>query len=320
MIREYIALTKPGIQSLLLFTTLCAMMVAAEGAPPLGVTILTMIGGYLAAGGANALNCYIDRDIDGIMGRTRKRGTVTGAIAPNNALAFGLALSVLSVLVFGFGVNWLAAGLALAGNVYYVVVYTWMLKRRTPQNIVIGGAAGSFPPLVGWAAVTGNLSVLPFLMFAIIYYWTPPHFWALALNKTRDYGNAGVPMMPNVHGVTETKRQMLLYTLMLIPLTVMPAIVGLQGIFYGVAASLLGLRFIHLVVKIVREEGVTPTTWRLYKYSLSYLALLFTAMAVDRYVPFGQPSRPVAHIILDEPGEVIPLGDANAPAAGHEGH
>ena len=239
-VREYIALTKPGILSLLLFTTLCGMMVAAKGAPSLALTIVTMVGGAMAAGGANALNCYIDRDIDGIMGRTSRRPTVTGAIQPRNALIFGLVLSVGSVFVIGFGANWLAAGLALAGNLYYVLIYTLLLKRRTPQNIVIGGAAGAFPPLVGWAAVTGNLTVLPVLMFAIIYYWTPPHFWALALLKQGEYGRAAVPMLPNIVGEAETRKQVLLYTVILAAISLMPVVFGLGEIYFASAVVLSG--------------------------------------------------------------------------------
>jgi protoheme IX farnesyltransferase len=258
------------------------MMVAAEGAPPLGITILTMIGGYLAAGGANALNCYIDRDIDGIMGRTSKRGTVTGSISPTNALVFGLTLSIGSVLLLGFGVNWLAAGLAAAGNVYYVIVYTWMLKRRTPQNIVIGGAAGAFPPLVGWAAVTGDLTVLPFLMFAIIYYWTPPHFWALALLKQGDYGRAAVPMLPNIVGEAETRKQVLLYTVILTAISIMPVVFGL-GEIYLVSAALLSGLFLLFAVRLF----LTPSkrlARETFFYSIWYLALIFMAMVVDRAI------------------------------------
>jgi heme o synthase len=282
LVREYVALTKPGILSLLLFTTLCGMMVAASGAPSLSVTILTMIGGICAAGGANTLNCYIDRDIDGIMGRTSKRPTVTGTIQPRSALIFGLTLSIGSILVLGFGVNWLAAGLALAGNLYYVLIYTNWLKRRTPQNIVIGGAAGAFPPLVGWAAVTNNLTVLPVLMFAIIYYWTPPHFWALALLKQGDYGRAAVPMLPNVVGEHETRKQVLMYTTILAAVSLMPVVFGLGEIYLASAVVLSGLflfwaarLYVHPSKRLARET---------FFFSLWYLALIFGAMVVDRAV------------------------------------
>lgn len=282
LVREYVALTKPGILSLLLFTTLCGMMVAASGAPALSVTILTMIGGLLAAGGANALNCYIDRDIDAIMGRTSKRGTVTGAISPRSALTFGLALSISSVLLLGIGVNWLAAGLAAAGNVYYVLIYTLLLKRRTPQNIVIGGAAGAFPPLVGWAAVTNNLTVLPVLMFAIIYYWTPPHFWALALLKQGDYGRAAVPMLPNVVGEAETRKQVLLYTAILAAVSLMPVAFGLGEIYFVSAVVLSGL-FLLWAARLYYQPSKRLARETFF-YSLWYLALIFGAMVVDRSV------------------------------------
>jgi protoheme IX farnesyltransferase len=204
----------------------------------------------------------------------------------------------------------LSAWLALGGLAFYVLVYTVWLKRLSPQNIVIGGAAGAFPPMVGWAAMTGSISLGALYLFAIIFYWTPPHFWALALNKQRDYGAAGIPMMPNVHGVHETKRQMLLYTLMLIPLTIMPSVVGITGLLYGIAAILLGVRFVQLCWRIVHEDGVTPTTWKLYRYSLSYLALLFVAMAADRWIPFGHRAPPRETIILDQPaapGATVPM-------------
>ena len=281
-LRDYVALTKPGIISLLLFTTLCGMMVAANGAPPLDITIYTLIGGYLAAGGANALNCYIDRDIDGIMARTSKRATVTGRIQPRAALIYGLTLSVTSILLLAATVNLLAAGLALAGNVYYVVIYTWRLKRITPQNIVIGGAAGAFPPLVGWAAVTGNLSVLAALMFAIIYYWTPPHFWALALLKQGEYGRAAVPMLPNIVGEAETRKQVLLYTAILAAVSLMPVAFGLGEIYFACAIILNGLflmwsarLYLHPSKRLARET---------FFYSLWYLALIFGAMVADRVV------------------------------------
>jgi len=282
IVREYVALTKPGILSLLLFTTLCGMMVAAAGTPPLDVTILTLIGGALAAGGANVLNCFIDRDIDGIMGRTSKRGTVTGVIQPRSALIFGLTTTVASIVLLGVAVNWLAAGLALAGNLYYVLVYTLWLKRRTPQNIVIGGAAGAFPPLVGWAAVTGDLAVLPVLMFAIIYYWTPPHFWALALLKQGDYGRAAVPMLPNVVGEAETRRQVLLYTAILTAISLMPVAFGLGEIYLVSAVVLSGL-FLLWAARLYATPSKRLARETFF-YSLWYLALIFGAMVVDRAV------------------------------------
>jgi protoheme IX farnesyltransferase len=282
VVRDYVALTKPGILSLLLFTTLCGMMVAAAGAPPLDLTILTQNGGALAAGGANALNCFIDRDIDGIMGRTSKRGTVTGAIPPGSALFFGVTISTAGVLLLLVSVHWLAALLALAGNLYYVLIYTRWLKRRTPQNIVIGGAAGSFPPLVGWAAVTGDLAVLPVLMFAIIYYWTPPHFWALALLKQGEYGRAAVPMLPNVVGEAETRRQVLLYTAILAAISLMPVAFGLGEIYLASAVVLSGL-FLLWAARLYATPSKRLARETFF-YSLWYLALIFGAMVVDRVV------------------------------------
>src|SRR5680860_223841 len=215
IVADYVALTKPGILSLLLATLLAGMLVAASGFPSFSLVVWTMIGGLLSAGGANALNCYIDRDIDRLMARTRNRPSATGRIAPRSVLTFGIALTVLSFFILGIFPNLLAAFLALIGCLYYVLVYTLYLKRRTPQNIVIGCAAGAMPPLVGWAAVTGGLGVAPILMFALIYYWTPPHFWALALLKQGDYGRAAVPMLPVVAGELETRRQIVLYTILM---------------------------------------------------------------------------------------------------------
>jgi protoheme IX farnesyltransferase len=298
------------------------MFITPAGVPSLALIGWVTLAGYLMAGGANAINMWFDRDIDDRMSRTKLRPVPSGRMPAAAALLFGITLGAAAFTLFWQFVNPLSAWLALGGLLFYVLIYTMWLKRSSPQNIVIGGAAGAFPPLVGWAAMTGSVDLGALYLFAIVFYWTPPHFWALALNKQRDYGNAGIPMMPNVHGVPETKRLMLLYTLMLIPLTIMPAVIGVSGVFYGVAATLLGLRFVQLCWVIFREEGVSPTTWKLYKYSLSYLALLFVAMAVDRYVPFGQPAAPVRHLILDTPGQTIPLGEATAgetidPHAGH---
>jgi protoheme IX farnesyltransferase len=297
---DLVTLTKPRIISLLLITTIAPMFITPAGLPTWQQVAWVTLGGYLMAGGANAINMWFDRDIDDKMTRTRTRPIPSGRIPASAALLFGLTLGTVSFVLFWHFVNPLSAGLALAGLAFYVLVYTIWLKRSSPQNIVIGGAAGAFPPMVGWAAMTGSLSLGAAYLFAIIFYWTPPHFWALALNKQRDYGAAGVPMMPNVHGVHETKRQMLLYTLMLIPLTIMPSIVGVTGLVYGVAAVLLGARFVQLCWRIMREDGVTPTTWKLYKYSLSYLALLFVAMAADRWIPFGHRAAPPQVYILDK--------------------
>ena len=322
LLADLVTLTKPRIISLLLITTIAPMFITPAGVPSLALIGWVTLAGYLMVGGANAINMWFDRDIDDRMSRTKLRPIPSGRLPAAAALLFGITLGAAAFTLFWYFVNPLTAWLALSGLLFYVLIYTMWLKRSSPQNIVIGGAAGAFPPLVGWAAMTGSVDLGALYLFAIVFYWTPPHFWALALNKQRDYGNAGIPMMPNIHGVPETKRLMLLYTLMLIPLTIMPAVIGVSGVFYGVAATLLGLRFIQLCWVIFREEGVTPTTWKLYKYSLSYLALLFVAMAVDRYVPFGQPAAPIRHLILDTPGQTLPLGEptpdgAMDPHAGH---
>jgi protoheme IX farnesyltransferase len=298
---DLVTLTKPRIISLLLVTTIAPMFITPAGLPSWALLGWVTLGGYLMAGGANAINMWFDRDIDDKMTRTKLRPIPSGRMTAGAVLLFGITLGAVAFTLFWHFVNPLSAWLALSGLLFYVFIYTIWLKRSSPQNIVIGGAAGAFPPLVGWAAMTGSIDLGALYLFAIIFFWTPPHFWALALNKQRDYGNAGIPMMPNVHGVPETKRQMLLYTLMLIPLTIMPTVVGISGALYGVAALLLGLRFLQFCWIIVKEEGVSPTTWRMYKYSLSYLALLFVAMAVDRWVPFGHRAPPPQMLILDTP-------------------
>ena len=281
-VNEYVALTKPGILTLLLATTLGGMLAGAAGLPSLWLITATLVGGTLSAGGANALNCYIDRDIDALMGRTKQRGTVTGKISPRAALVFGLTLTISAVLLFGFAVNWLASGLALLGNVYYVLVYTKWLKRRTPQNIVIGGAAGAMPPVVGWAAATGNVSVAAVLMFAIIYYWTPPHFWALALLKQGEYGRAAVPMMPNVRGEEETRWQVLLYTLMLAAVSLMLVPFGMGWIYLS-GASVLNAIFVWYAVRLYRTPSKALAR-RMFFYSLWFLAFIFAAMVADRLI------------------------------------
>ena len=284
-IDNYVALTKPGILTLLLATTLAAMLVAAAGLPPFGLVLATMLGGLLAASGANVLNCYIDRDIDKVMSRTRHRATASGEISPRNALIFGLTLTVLSVLVLGVGANWFAAGLSALGSFYYVVVYTYYLKRRSEQNIVIGGTAGAIPPLVGWAAVTGSLSVAPVLMFAIIYYWTPPHFWALALLKQGEYDRAGVPMLPLVAGEEETRKQVVLYTILLASVSLLIIPFGL-GEIYLVSAIVLDTIFLGMAYALYRK-GTKKIARQTFFYSIWYLALLFAAMVVDRMVLGG---------------------------------
>lgn len=284
-IDNYIALTKPGILTLLLATELAALMVAAEGLPSFRIVVAAMLGGLLSAGGANTLNCYIDRDIDKKMARTQHRATASGEISPRNALIYGLTLNVLAVLILGFGTNWFAAGLAALGSFYYVVVYSYYLKRRTEQNIVIGGTAGAIPPLVGWAAVTGSLAIAPVLMFAIIYYWTPPHFWALALLKQGEYDRAGVPMLPLVAGEEETRKQVLLYTVLLASVALLITPFGL-GEIYLVSAIVLNGIFLALAIALYRK-GSKKIARQTFFYSMWYLALLFGAMVVDRMVLGG---------------------------------
>ena len=281
-VADLVMLTKPRIISLLLVTTAAPMYIA--GSPPWVTVLVVMIGGYLMAGGANAVNMYIDQDIDDRMARTRLRPIPGGRMSPRAVLAFGLLLAVAATWVLARFVNVLTAALALAGFYFYVFIYTRWLKRTTPQNIVIGGAAGAFPPLVGWAATTGGVDLTAIYLFLIVFYWTPPHFWALALLKQADYGRAGVPMAPVVWGERETMDQMLWYTILLIALTVLPVAYGAFGAIYLVAALALGGALLWGVIRIRREKPWTGAAWWTYKYSLLYLALLFVAMVVDRKV------------------------------------
>ena len=280
--RDLVALTKPRIISLLLVTTIAPMFVA--GRPGWLLVLGVFVAGYLMAGGANAVNMYLDRDIDDLMARTRLRPIPSGRMQPREVLAFGVLLATTATFIFAQVANVLTAALALAGFYFYVFVYTRWLKRSTPQNIVIGGAAGAFPPLVGWAAVTNRVDLLAIYLFLIIFYWTPPHFWALALLKQRDYDRAGVPMAPLVWGERETKRQMLWYTAILLPVTLLPYAFGGLGIVYLAAAALLGIAFLRDVARVMTATDWTKSAWRLYKFSLLYLALLFAAMVVDRLI------------------------------------
>lgn len=280
LIRDLVALTKPRIISLLLVTTIAPMFVA--GSPSWQLVLAVFVGGYLMAGGANAVNMYMDRDIDDRMSRTRLRPIPSGRMQARQVLAFGVLLSTTATWLLAHMANVLTAALALAGFYFYVFIYTRWLKRSTPQNIVIGGAAGAFPPLVGWAAVTNRIDLLAVYFFLIIFYWTPPHFWALALLKQKDYGRAGVPMAPLVWGETETMRQMLWYTIILVPLTLLPYAFGVLGPIYLASAAALGGLLLVDVIRVMRAEVWTKPAWRLYKFSLLYLALLFAAMVVDR--------------------------------------
>jgi heme o synthase len=278
---DYLALTKPKVQSLLLFTTVTTMYVA--GNPSLELVALTCLGGYLSAGGAGAVNHYWDRDIDARMARTASRPVPSGRVSPRAALWVGLGLAAAAFVLLSLTVNPLAAVLALSGFAGYVGVYTMWLKRSTPQNIVIGGAAGAVPPLVGWAAATGGLSWTALYLFAIVFYWTPPHFWALSLLMKREYEKVGVPMMPVVRGDHETRRQILLYTLLLYAVSQLPFCAGGFGTVYLVASMLLGGAFIAGALILYRRAD-RRSALRLYLYSLAYLALLFAAMVVDVHV------------------------------------
>ena len=283
-VRDYVTLTKPRIMSLLLLTGLCGMIVGAEGLPPLWLVAATMLGLALACGVASSLNHVLDADIDRLMGkRTRSRPVAAGRVPAPYALEFGLALSALSFVLLAGVVNTLTALLALVGNLFYVLVYTRFLKRSTPQNIVIGGAAGAVPPLVGWAAATGNLTLPALVLFLVVFLWTPPHFWALALLIKRDYAAAGVPMLPVVRGERETARQIVLYTLALVAFTLAPALWGQFGVVYLVAAAVLGGSFLWLAWQLQRERTPRRATL-LFHYSLAYLALLFVAMALDAVI------------------------------------
>ena len=277
VVRDYLTLTKPKVQSLLLFTTITTMYVAGD--PSLGLVFLTCLGGALSAGGAGAINHAVDRDIDRTMARTADRPVASGRVSATGATAFGIGLGVVSFLLLALTVNPLAAALSLSGLLGYVCVYTLWLKRTTPQNIVIGGAAGAVPPLVAWAAVTGGLSGMAFYMFAIVFFWTPPHFWALSLLMKDEYAKAGIPMLPVVRGEEETRRQILLYTVLLYAVTQLPFCAGGLGVAYLVPSMLLGAGFIYFSTRLYRSR---ERRWALktYLFSLAYLALLFLAMAV----------------------------------------
>jgi protoheme IX farnesyltransferase len=281
VIRDYLTLTKPKVQSLLLFTTVTTMY--AAGDPSAQLILLTCLGGALSAGGAGAINHAVDRDIDRMMARTADRPVAAGRISPAAAIAFGCLLGLASFALLALTVNPLAAALSLSGLLGYVFVYTLWLKRSTPQNIVIGGAAGAVPPLVAWAAVTGGLSGMAFYLFAIVFFWTPPHFWALSLLMKDEYAKAGVPMLPVVRGEEETRRQIVLYTVLLYAVTQLPFCAGGLGVAYLIPSMLLGAVFIYFSVRLLRTRD---RRWalRTYLFSLAYLALLFLSIAITANV------------------------------------
>ncbi|WP_188763226.1 heme o synthase [Sandarakinorhabdus glacialis] len=285
--RDYFALLKPRVMTLVVFTAACAM-IAAPGSihPVLGFTAILCIA--VAAGAAGALNQWYEADIDALMKRTANRPLPAGRINPGEALNFAIALAVGSVAIIGVALNWAAAFWLAVSILFYVIVYTVWLKRRTPQNIVIGGAAGAFPVIVGWAAVTGDTALLPWLLFAIIFLWTPPHFWALALFMEADYSKAGVPMLPVTHGMANTRRQILAYSVLLVPVSIAPAVLGLTGWIYGGSAIALGLVFLAMALRVSRSQTQRAADMiaekQLFKFSLVYLAALFGALVVDRLV------------------------------------
>jgi protoheme IX farnesyltransferase len=281
-VRDYVTLLKPGVMSLVVFTGL-AGMVAAPGHLNILQQLLTLFCISLGSGAGAAINMWYDRDIDAVMARTQKRPIPSGRIAPDDALAFGLILSAFSVMIMGLALNWVAAGILAFAIFFYAVVYTMWLKRSTPQNIVIGGAAGAFPPMIGWAAVSGDVTLTSIILFLIIFLWTPPHFWALALFRSGDYAKAGVPMMPVVEGHPHTKKLMVIYTFLLVACTVSLPLLGLSGWLYGAAAAVLGGIFIHHVIRVQKSEG---DKWakKTFGFSIVYLFALFTALMIDAWV------------------------------------
>ena len=283
LVRDYVALTKPRIVVLLCLTALGGMFLATGGAPEPSLLLLVLGGGAMAAGGAQALNHYLERDIDAMMLRTRSRPVASGRVPPNHALAFGVLLNVVAFVMLGALVNPIAAVLTLSATLFYVLVYTMGLKRTTPQNIVIGGAAGAIPPMVGWAAVTGSIDLPAIYLFAIIFFWTPPHFWALSLLIKDDYARARIPMLPVVRSVQETKLHIMLYSLLLVGLTTMFFTTQAVGWVYLAASSALGAGFLAYAWRLLRQPGIRGARL-LYIYSLLYLTLLFVAVGVDSVV------------------------------------
>jgi len=286
VVAAYIGLTKPRIIELLLLTTVPVMFLAEGGVPDVGLVVATVLGGTLSAGSANALNCVYDRDIDEQMRRTRRRALPRHLVSPRAALVFGLVLGVVSTLMLGLLVNWLSAGLALAANVFYVVGYTMILKRRTTQNIVWGGAAGCFPALIGWTAVTGSLAWPPVVLFLVVFFWTPPHFWALALRYREDYAAAQVPMLPSVAPAAEVGRQILIYAWVTVAVSLLLWPVASTGWFYPAAAVALGAVFLSEAHLLQRRTKIAETVaamrpMRLFHWSNMYLSLLFLAVALD---------------------------------------
>ncbi len=281
-VADYLALLKPRVMSLVVFTGFAGLIAAPGGLHPFLAAVAVLCIG-IGAGAAGAINMWYERDIDALMERTRRRPIPAGRMAPDAALAYGVILSLFSVMLMGLAVNWVAAALLGLANGFYVFVYTVWLKRRTPQNIVVGGAAGAFPPMIGWAAVTGTVGLEPITLFLIIFMWTPPHFWSLSLYREGDYAKAGIPMLPVVAGTTETKRQILIYAVLLAPLSLAPALVGAAGMLYGAVAFALSLIFVLYALR-VRFDRTLASARRMFGFSILYLFLVFAALIVDRAV------------------------------------
>lgn len=281
--RDFLQLTKPQDVFLLVLATLAALLIAGESLPPVTTVVMTVIGSTLAAAGAGVLNSYLDRDIDAVMTRTRNRPLPAQRIEPRTAFRFGITLSVLSVIVMLIGVNVLTAGLTLAGILVYVLLYTRWLKRRSMHNILLAGAAWAIPTLVGWSASTGRLSVSALALFAILFYWTPINFWSLGLMRPIDYAKAGLPTLPVIRGGLTTRKQLVYYSILMILLTLLPAAVGLANFIYAEAALLLGGLLVFIALDLFRHPSIAGAS-RLYKYSLIYLALIFTAMVLDKTI------------------------------------
>jgi len=282
-VADYLALLKPRVMSLVVFTGFAGLIAAPGGLHPF-LAVVAVLCIAIGAGAAGAINMWYERDIDALMERTRRRPIPAGRMAPDAALAYGVILSLFSVMLMGLAVNWVAAALLALANGFYVFVYTVWLKRRTPQNIVIGGAAGAFPPMIGWAAVTGTVGLESIALFLIIFMWTPPHFWSLSLYREGDYAKAGIPMLPVVAGAAETRRQILIYAVLLAPLSLAPALLGAAGMLYGAVAFGLSLIFVLYALR-VRFDRTLASARRMFGFSILYLFLVFAALIVDRAVP-----------------------------------
>ncbi|MDH3664775.1 MAG: heme o synthase [Alphaproteobacteria bacterium] len=289
-VRDYWRLLKPNVMSLVVFSAGVGLYLAPGSLHPV-IAVIAVMCIASGAGASAAINNSYDADIDRVMARTRKRPTALGVIDPADALAFGVTLSIISIAVMGLAVNWIAASLLALTIGFYVIVYTMWLKRRTPQNIVIGGAAGALPPMVGWAAVTGDVSLMPVVLFAIIFFWTPPHFWALALYRAQDYAAAGVPMLPVTAGAAVTRRHILAYTLVLLPITWLPLIIGEAGLLYGLVATALGAGFIGHAVQLLKD-GTQRLATKTFRFSILYLFGVFGALLLDDMVTRIMPALP----------------------------